>query len=186
MDILTQNEPLPGLLIGHPDSPAYETPCLQMDFSELYDVKNLTDGYHRPYQTPHAWVAGEGDRPSVFLRWEQPCEIDEVQITFDPSLSEELASSRAQKWSADHRFCARSGMPTQLVQSFALYGRRPGARELEPLYQEEHNWKRMVRIRLEQAVLLEELKLVVLSTYGTKHAVVYEIRAYKTNQKEKN
>lgn len=181
LKIVTADEQLTGILGGHSDQAEHWYPCFRADTKYAYGPENLTNGYSRPWCLPNVWVSSQDDKhPEFTLSWEQEQTVGTVELTFNPDLSLELNSSRASSWSEHHKFAPRTKMPPQLVRNFQILGRTDKNAEFELLAERTENWKRKVAIKLPKPVQIQELKVVILSTYGAKRSEVFEIRVYKS------
>ena len=181
LKIVTSEEQLTGILGGHPDQAEHWYPCFRADTRDVYGPENLINGYSRPWCGPNVWISAQDDkRPEFTLSWEQEQTVGTVELTFNPDLSLELNSSRAASWSKHHKFAPRTTMPPQLVKNFQILGRTATGTEFTLLAERTENWRRKVAVKLPEPAQIQELKVVILSTYGAKSSEVFEIRVYKS------
>ena len=173
VSLRTEAEQRTGFLCGRQDHSSYAYPCVRGEYSTLYAPSALTGGYNRPYGGPNVWIS---DRlpATVELSWEQPQSVGRVTLTFDPDLSKEIPSSRAEKWAESHIFTPRSGMPPELVRAFTLE-LRDGSGQWRTVHAEEKNWRRHYPIVLEETTAATALRLTITATYGSPYARVFEI-----------
>lgn len=180
LQIFTTEEQLTGILGGRSDRAEHWYPCFRAGTEDVYGPENLLNGYSRPWVRPNSWVSASDDPlPEAVLSWEQEQAIDLVELFFNPDLSLELNSSRASTWSDHHKFAPRTRMPSQLVKDFRIYGKADSKSEFKLLAERSGNWQRKVSVRLPETARIQELKVVIVSTYGGGSAEVFEIRAYK-------
>lgn len=181
LKIATAEEQLTGILGGHSDQAEHWYPCFRADTKDVYGAENLTNGYSRPWCRPNVWISSQDDiRPEFTLSWEREQTVGTVELTFNPDLSLELNSSRAASWSKHHKFAPRTNMPPQLVKSFQILGKPNNSTEFKLLAERTENWRRKISVKLPEPVQIQELKVVILSTYGAKRSEVFEIRVYKS------
>lgn len=51
---------------------------------EVFETKNLTNGYHRPISQPNAWAADLNDRnPLLTISWAEPTYVSRIELVFD-------------------------------------------------------------------------------------------------------
>lgn len=167
---------LPGVLCGYTAQPDYETPVLTLE--KPYDGSALTSPYNRPYNGANAWVPQDAGEAWAQLTWKEANDISEIRLYFDPELSMELPSTKTEHIAPGHKFAGRTGMPEQLVRSFALWLRTNDS--WEKVYETEENWRRMIVIPLKEAVAADALRLEIHSTWGRSPGAVYALRVYKT------
>lgn len=181
LEIVTTDVQLTGVLGGRSDQAEHWYPCLHAETGNIYGPENLTNGYSRPWKHPNVWVSSPEDtRPEITLSWKNQQTVGSVELFFNPDLSLELNSSRAASWSPHHKFSPRTQMPPQLVKSFQILGKADTKAEYKMLAEYTENWQRKVTIKLQKPVMIQELKVVILSTYGAKSSEVFEIRVYKS------
>ena len=61
---------------------------------DCFDESQLTNGFHRPYLRPNAWVAGLGSQTSeIIIRWNSPQQIGTIILSFDPDWDHPMESS---------------------------------------------------------------------------------------------
>ena len=172
---------LPGVLAGYVSRSAYHTPLVTLQ--RIYSGDALTGPYNRPWNGANAWVPMNERAPWAQLNWEQPRKIREIRLFFDPDLSMELPSTRTKYIAPGHNFVGRSGMPGQLVRSFALLLKKSGG--WEKVFEAKENWRRMEVIQLKEAAEADALRLEIYSTWGQSPAAVYGIRVYEEPRREK-
>lgn len=174
----TSKEQLTGFLLGRKHQARYEYPCLRLSAADaVYAPDAVVNGFIRPWGGSNVWISGKEERPHISLCWEEPVQIREVVVFFNPDLSRELNSSRAAKWDDHHMFEPRTGMPPELVKEAVLYGIAPDGTRTA-LARIKDNWKRRVAIRLTEAVTVREIRLEIISTYGAERAEVFEINVF--------
>lgn len=173
VSLRTEAEQRTGFLCGRRDGTDYAYPCVRGDYDLLYGPATLTSGYNRPYSAPNVWISDH--LPAVVeLTWAQTQDIGQITLTFDPDLSKEIPSSRADKWADSHHFTPRIGMPPELVRAFTLELKGEDG-QWHAIHTEKENWRRRYPIVLERPMSATALRLTVTATYGSPHARVFEI-----------
>lgn len=166
-----------GFLCGSRNSPVYFEPMLAYQGDAgFYRPERVLEAPNRPWNAPNQWRAAPGDEePWLELRWDTPQKIHEIQLYLDPSLNEELPSSRAKYWQESHHFVPRTSMPASLLRSFILKGQAADGSWLE-LGRVRENFQRLVAIPVEGSPF-QVLRLEKAETWGGL-AAVYQISAY--------
>jgi hypothetical protein len=164
-----------GFLCGHRESPSYGYPCVRGDYSALYRPEKAINGFNRPYLEPNLWISSRGDAsPWIGLEWDRPQTLREVRLYFNPDLSREIPSSRADTWDENHKFAARTGQPPELVRAYSILLSDDGE-NWRKVFEEPENWRRMAVIRLENAQKASRMR-IVFPDAG--RAELFEIRVY--------
>lgn len=172
----TCKEQLTGFLLGRKERPCYDYPCLRLAKGDgIYRPENVMNGYGRPWKTANSWISTVEQSPYIRLCWKKPVSVRDITIFFNSDLAMELNSSRAAKWDDHHMFEPRTGMPPELIREAVLYGITPDEKQVV-LAELKDNWRRCIRIRLAKAMVVSEVRLEIISTYGAKRAEVFEIR----------
>lgn len=180
VSILTHAGKREGFLCGRKDLPVYSDPMLY--YSEdmgFYHPERVVELPDRPWGAPNQWRAAANDpAPWLELRWDREREISTIHLFLDPSLNEELPSSRAKYWQDSHHFAPRMGMPGQLVRSAKLQipDEKGGWKTVA---QFDRNCQRLVKLDLPERVRASVLRLLIDETWGASPAV-YGLRVYET------
>ena len=171
----------PGFLCGMTDQSKYEEPCITYEepaASVIYSPSNITDGYTRIWNYPHAWLAAETDQvpwTEIFLK--RPTELKEVRIFLDPDLSMELVNSRTEPWRPDHRYTKREGMPEQLIRDMKVtVETEDGSKKV--LTEIKDNWRRLIIIPVKGTDKIKCIRIDQIKTWGEQSPVIYEVCAY--------
>jgi len=131
-----------------------------------YPAQAVVSGVARPEKTPNCWVSGPGLPQWIELAWPEPVRVEQVWLTFDHGLN--------RPWHAAEPFA----LPAELVKDFNVQVRRAGGWQTVATVQ--RNRRRQVRIRLDEAEKISNLRIEVTATYGADGARIYEIRALST------
>lgn len=166
-----------GFLCGSRNSPVYFEPMLDYQGdTDFYRPERVLETANRPWNAPNQWRAAPGDEdPWLELRWDSLQTIHEIQLYLDPSLNEELPSSRAKYWQESHHFVPRTSMPASLLRRFILKGQAEDGSWLE-IGRIFENFQRLVTVPVEGSPF-QALRLEVVKTWGGL-AAVYQISVY--------
>lgn len=179
VSILCAEREREGFLCGRKDSPVYLEPMLAYpEETSLYKPERVLEFPNRPWNAPNQWKAAREDqKPWMELYWQQPISIRQIRLFLDPSLNEELPSSRAKYWQESHHFVPRTDMPPALIRNAAVLA-----------LGENGAWKEIGRLRdncqrlvvLDVSVSAQAIRLQVEQTWGGAPAV-YHIGVYSEN-----
>lgn len=179
VSILCAEREREGFLCGRKDSPVYLEPMLAYpEGTSLYKPERVLEFPNRPWNAPNQWKAAREDQePWLELYWQQPISICRIRLFLDPSLNEELPSSRAKYWQESHHFVPRADMPPALIRNAAVLA-----------LGENGAWKEIGRLRdncqrlvvLDVSVSAQAIRLQVEQTWGGPPAV-YHIGVYSEN-----
>ncbi|WP_248924784.1 FAD-dependent oxidoreductase [Paenibacillus hamazuiensis] len=136
-----------------------------------YEAANVIDGFNRPYGGPHMWVSEPmalGREEYVELRWRQPIGINEVHVTWNDDVNEDLINLH-------HHFTPFEIIP-ELAKDYRLEAFADG--EWKAVAEVKSNRKRKRVHNLDRTVTAERLRVVVESTNGCPRAEMVEIRVY--------
>lgn len=146
--------------------------CLQVTpNTEAYAAAAVTDGYIRPFAGPHLWMSepmSPGKPEWLQLEWAEVQSIDEVHVTFNDDVNEDLINLH-------HHRTAFEAIP-ELVRAYrieALIGE-----EWVALAEEKHNHKRKKVHKLSRSISSHTIRLWIDETNGGPRAEVAEIRVY--------
>ncbi len=170
-----------GFLCGRRDSPVYREPMLAyQEETPLYQPERVAEYPNRPWNAPNQWKAAREDRsPWLELHWQHPQTVRQIRLFLDPSLNEELPSSRAKYWQESHHFVPRTAMPPALIRDAAVLMLEQGGswKEIGHLHD---NCQRLVVLDLPEPADTLALRLQVERTWGDAPAV-YHIGVYSKN-----
>ena len=75
----------------------------------MYNVKNIGNGFVRPYLGTNAWAADLDDtKPQIIFEWETTQEINSIKLFFDTDYDHAMESSLMGHPESIMPFCARS------------------------------------------------------------------------------
>lgn len=167
--------PLTGFLAGYEESPRFKTPCVTA-YGDIYSCREVTNGYNRPYGGANLWISGTlKEKQYLKLAWEEPVEVSEVRLSFNPGLDKELPSSITISENPHHAFAKRTGEAKELVKAFDVYVLENG--QEKKVAEVKDNYQRLCIVKL-FGIRTKELKLVFKETYGADFAEVFEVRVY--------
>ena len=167
----------PGILCGNKKEARYFDPCIIYEDDELYDEKQLVNGYTRPYKTVNMWCSDEEGTPCILLEWDEAVNFQEIRLFLEPDLSKEIPSSCGTRWDDSHRFSSRQGMPPQLVRDLQVEVFADG--KWSCIHKVRNNWQRMVILDSDEKCKAEKVKITVNRTWGDPRAQLYQINIYK-------
>jgi hypothetical protein len=136
---------------------------------------NVLNGVSRDADgVSNAWESGPLDESGAWLSLDlgAPAHIQQVRLTFDPNLTEEIMPSIT----STVRERQVKGLPLELVRDYDLALTLGGETVFERSVQD--NAQRLNVIDLDQPVRADALRLTVKATYGHPTARVFEIRLY--------
>ncbi len=172
----------PGILMGRTDSSEYSDPCLWWQPEELYGVKNLINGYARPYQGVNIWCSRDEEAPWLLLEWNQAVSFREIRLFLEPEFSMEIPSSCAGRWDESHKFTRRSAMPPQLARELSVEAYHEGA--WGEIYKTCDNWNRLLVLEWDKTVTAEKLRVNFKRSWGDPRAHLYQISIYRNKMNE--
>lgn len=167
-----------GILAGWAGRKTRFDPCFILpNFDNLYGKENLNNGWNRPYLLPNLWISGEIQNSNewVSLTWEKKISVREIRLFFNPDLSKELNNLHGENWAEHHGFIPRLSMPPELVREYQIYARINGA--FQKLVEVKENRKRLA-VHLFEGVKTDQIKIELVSTYGSPYVEVFEVRVY--------
>lgn len=135
--------------------------------TKAYEPNKVIDGFMRPFGGPHMWLAEHREPEAwVQLSWDQAISINEIHITFNDDVNEDLINL--------HHHRTEFDVVPELVKDYRLETLENG--QWRVLFEVESNRQRKRVHALENAVRTQQLRLVVEQTNGTAYAEVVEIR----------
>jgi hypothetical protein len=151
-----------------------KTFCLRLQpETKAYLPEKVIDGYARPFGGPHLWLSSPlqaGEAAWLELKWKQPAAFNEVHLTFNDDVNEDLINL--------HHHRTPFEVIPELVKDYRLEYWSDG--KWEVLAEEKDNRKRKRVHRLKSDVAADRLRLVIEATNGSAYAEVVEIRVYRT------
>lgn len=179
VSVLTHERKREGFLCGRKDLPVYYDPVLY--YSEdmaFYHPERITEYPDRPWKRPNQWRAAADDlAPWVELQWDAEKPVAQIHLIMDPSLNEELPSSKAKYWQDSHHFVPRMGMPGSLIRSAEIQAKDSHG-QWKTVAEIVDNHQRLVKLDLGDRVRASALRLVIRKTWGGAPAV-YGLRVYE-------
>ena len=145
-----------GVCAGTKQEISRYAPAVEWD--GRYKAAEVLSGFSRPYQGANGWMA-TSSKAKLKVQLCKPQVVKEVRLYFDPEFCSELTSSWCNTWAESHHYCAREGMPAQLVRSYRLYADR------QLVGQADHNKSRMA-IHSFSPRYVSCFELEILDTYG--------------------
>ena len=163
-----------GFLCGRRESPQYWEPRLAYrEDVGLYEPQQALTQDNRPWVKPNLWMAApEDEKPWICLTWEQPERIREIRLFLDPSLNEELPSTRARYWQKSHHFISRTGMPASLIKTGRVQVQTAQG-SWQEIAEFRENYQRLLVLTLPEEVKTRQLRLVVEGTWGGPPAIYH-------------
>ena len=138
------------------------------------EPQNVVNGVARSVgDESNCWEAEIGtDGTSVYLDFDQPTELSQIRLTFDPNLTREIMPSLTK----NVRDRQVKGMPDELVKDYSV---RLFLEQSE-VYSKDvtDNYQRLNCIGLGEKVLCDRIVVKVHQTHGIDRARIFEIRAY--------
>ncbi|SDD90624.1 FAD dependent oxidoreductase [Paenibacillus sp. UNCCL117] len=140
--------------------------------TEAYAPHRATDGYSRPYGSPHMWASEplrSGEEAWLELDWEQPVQVREIHVTFNDDVNEYLINL--------HFIKTPFEVIPELIRDYRI-----------ELWREDSGWTTVVAVKgnrkrkrvhhLPEDMLAGKIRLVAELTNGCARAEVAEIRVY--------
>jgi hypothetical protein len=129
-----------------------------------FEPNNVINGFSRPWQRSNVWMPAPGDeRPTLWLTWEEPQTLEQIEIVFDTDYDHPMES-------------VLMGHPERVmpgcVTAFEVRGE-----DGELLARVEENHQTRARVKLAQPVTTRRLSLVILH-HGQALPAIYEVRCY--------
>ncbi len=175
ISIKTAKNGITGVVLGQKGDVKMLYPLLKVaTFEKEYGVKNIVNGYNRPYKQSNMW-ASQTLPATVEFAFGKQKRVSSVECTFNPNLSTDLLSSRVEIVSPHHLIEFRNGICPQLVKKFDVYAIINGAKQL--LASVDNNYQRVVKVDFD-SVQAEKIIIDFKETYGEKHAEVFEIKIW--------
>ena len=180
VQIALDREDRVGFLCGSKSKPDYYTPRLSyLEDCGFYDPRCVVQQPDRPWRKPNQWRAAPEDaHPWIELHWDDVQSIQQIRLYFDPSLNEELPSSRTKFWQESHHFVPRRSSPQHLIRSASIQIHdKAGTWETVAAF--SNNFQRQVCITLPEAVNTQVIRLAIEETWGDTPAI-YQIRIFSS------
>jgi hypothetical protein len=131
---------------------------------------------HLTNASSHRWMSNPVDHFPVWieLEWENPQEINWIQIIFDTGMHRPLTQTYMNDFYGSELIW---GPQPETVKSFRLSYAPQDSNELIDLIKESNNYQRRTAYHF-QSVYLKRLRLTVEQMWGINHGRVCEIRCY--------
>lgn len=150
-------------------APAY---CMQLEPEQpVYAVENLVNPWSRPTNVPNLWVSAPTDfgQPEwIELKWDQPRQIESVQLLLDSMLDFYLTTL----W-LDYR----SRVIPSLVRDYNIQYWDDESETWVTLAEEQGNYLRR-RAHSFAPIVTSRLRVEITATNGFARAQIYSIRVY--------
>ncbi|CAM4509294.1 FAD-dependent oxidoreductase [Paenibacillus macerans] len=147
--------------------------CFRADFAtDAYRPEQIIDGYKRPYGGPHMWLSepmAQDAEPWVTLKWENEQTVREIHLIFNDDVNEDLINL--------HHHRTPFEIIPELVKNYRIDMLDPSG-SWSTLIAESGNRRRKRVHRLEAAIQMKALRLIVEETNGSEYAEVIEVRVY--------
>ena len=136
------------------------------DGLSVFKATNIRNGIDRPVNQPNAWVADwKDERPQLALTWNEPQEINQIDLFFDTDYDHPMESVLMQHPETAMPFCIRN------------YRVKDGAGNL--IMEKKDNYQTHNRIRLLQPVSTNKLVIEVEHPSADVPAAIFAVRCYK-------
>lgn len=148
--------------------PHHRNLAIQLDPAPTpFESANLNDGYARPFDTAHAWVAAlDDEQPVVELMWRQPQTIARVDLAFDTDFDHPMQSVIVKHPEAVAPMC---------VRQFRILDGDTG----RLLYRFTENHHARYTAVLETAAVLQKLRIELERPAAQSPASLFEVRCYR-------
>ncbi|MGN7359812.1 FAD-dependent oxidoreductase [Paenibacillus sp. SAF-054] len=136
-----------------------------------YAPEKAVGGYKRPFGGPNLWVSepiGPQDEAWLQLTWEHERSMEEIVLTWNDDVNEDLINLHHHRTPFD--------LIPELVKSYRIEARVQG--QWRTVYSAKDNRRRSNRIRLEEPVLADAVRVVIEETNGAPCAELVEFRVY--------
>jgi hypothetical protein len=111
---------------------------------EIFNKKNIGNGYVRPYRNTNAWAANLNDKsPEIKLSWDKPQKINQIRLFFDTDYDHPMESVQMGHPEDIIPFC---------VQNYKIYDKDDNL-----LYEKTGNYQTINDIELESEIECTEL-----------------------------
>lgn len=138
--------------------------------TDIYSPDKIIDGYLRPYGEPHMWVSDEmkDNNEWIELSWEQNMEINEIHITFNDDVNEDLINLH-------HHYTDFPVIP-ELVKDYKIEIWKEN--QWKSIIAKKDNRKRKQVFKDLNGISTSKLRIIVEATNGSPRAELVEIRVY--------
>jgi len=136
----------------------------------------ITNGWVRniPKKQVNHWAATMGPQGAwIELSWDQPQNIQEIQITFDTGFQRELTLSSSDTVT---RGIVRAAQP-ETVKDYAIHYTSPDQLGPMQVVKVEGNYQRVNRHRI-PPISAKAIRILVTATNGDRQARIFEVRCY--------
>ncbi len=138
--------------------------------TDVYSPDKIIDGYLRPYGGPHMWISDEirDSNQWIELDWENNIEINEIHITFNDDVNEDLINLH-------HHYTDFSVMP-ELVKDYKIDICEDN--QWKTIIVKKDNRKRKQIFKELKGILTNKLRISIESTNGGQRVELVEVRVY--------
>jgi F5/8 type C domain. len=138
--------------------------------TNAYSPGKIIDGYSRPYGGPHMWISEDIKDTDewIQLEWENDIEINEIHITFNDDVNEDLINLH-------HHYTDFSVMP-ELVKDYKVSIWKDN--KWEVIASKKNNRKRKEIFKNVGKILANKIRVTIESTNGCRKAEIIEVRVY--------
>ncbi len=138
--------------------------------TNAYSPSKIIDGYSRPYGGPHMWISEDIKDTDewIQLEWENDIEINEIHITFNDDVNEDLINLH-------HHYTDFSVMP-ELVKDYKVSIWKDN--KWEVIASKKNNRKRKEIFKNIGKILANKIRVTIESTNGCRKAEIIEVRVY--------
>lgn len=167
---------IPGIKVNDKEDIVSNSNCTVTASSAIESglPSNINGDYSRRInEKEYAWISDEMSENGEFIKvdFDESKEISNVVLRFDPNFSKTIFTTQATRVKA--RIVKE--MPHELVRDYVVIFEKNG--EVVKEIAVEDNFQRVNKHEFEK-ISADSIKVLVKSTYGDKHARVFEIRAY--------
>ncbi|WP_390409165.1 FAD-dependent oxidoreductase [Lacticaseibacillus jixiensis] len=164
---------IPGVTNDDPQDIARRATVSASSALPEWPADHVLNGIARPvHEDTNGWRT-EADRPAwLDLRWPQPQPIQQVIVTLDSNLSEQIMPTLSESILASEEV----GVQQSLIKTLTVTLKRAG--QVVATMPIKDNYQRHLVLNLADPVLADELCLDCLETNGAKQFTIFEVRAY--------
>ena len=166
---------LPGYCDNNPDDAAQCAQILSSSFLPGCEPENVINGVHRAIgKQGNAWITPMDPHAWLELRFKKPEYIAEIVLRFDSDLTREITPTISERI----RKRQYPGIPPTLVQNYILELYLDGRRVAHITVKD--NAQRLNRHQLKNKLMVDSIRLTIISTNGDSMARLFAIHAYRS------
>ena len=142
-----------------------------------WPAENVLNGVARPvHSATNGWRTEAAHPARLQLHWDKPEVIQEIMITLDSNLAEQIMPTL----SASILASEEAGVQQALIKTLTVTLKRAGQIVAElPI---TDNYQRHLVVDLPEPLLADELRIDCIETNGAKVFTIFEVRAYASNK----